>query len=241
MAGTLYGALGVTQAAQYALNKIWAVPRHARPDPLRSRLKGLLFLPILALGLFVTTGLSAAESAASVFGTRLATDVRVCAAALAVVLHAGLLLLCYRLLAQRGLPLRRLFGATLGGAVVWQLLQSGGSCYVNHVLRGATATYGMFGIVLGLLTWLYLGALVFLTTAEVSAVRVMRLWPRSLLTPFTDQVRLSPGDRRAYRSYAETESSRASRRSAYASTGLRGRGTTTATAADSNAMASGSP
>ncbi|MGW2234253.1 hypothetical protein [Streptomyces sp. NPDC001759] len=63
----------------------------------------------------------------------------------------------------------------------------------------------MFGIVLGLLAWLYLGALIFLTTAEASSVRVMRLWPRSLLTPFTDQVLLSPGDRRAYRSYAETE------------------------------------
>ncbi|MGW2234254.1 YhjD/YihY/BrkB family envelope integrity protein [Streptomyces sp. NPDC001759] len=58
IAGSLYGALGVAQAAQYALNKIWAVPRHARPDPLRSRLKGLLFLSILAVGLCVATGLT---------------------------------------------------------------------------------------------------------------------------------------------------------------------------------------
>lgn len=63
----------------------------------------------------------------------------------------------------------------------------------------------MFGIVLGLLAWIYLGALVFLMTAEVSAVRVLRLWPRSLLTPFTDRVRLTRGDRRAYRAYARTE------------------------------------
>ncbi|MFE0521624.1 YhjD/YihY/BrkB family envelope integrity protein [Streptomyces sp. NPDC058954] len=100
---------------------------------------------------------------------------------------------------------RKLYGATLGGAWAWQLLQWGGSYYVDHVLRGATATYGMFGIAIGLPAWLYLGALISLTTAEVSSVRVMRLWPRSLLTPFTDQVLLGPGDRRAYRSYAETE------------------------------------
>jgi hypothetical protein len=34
---------------------------------------------------------------------------------------------------------------------------------------------------------------------------VERLWPRSVLTPFTDNVRLTSGDRRAYTSYAETE------------------------------------
>ncbi|MGJ3561364.1 hypothetical protein ACR6C2_36325 [Streptomyces sp. INA 01156] len=32
-----------------------------------------------------------------------------------------------------------------------------GTYYVSHVLRGSTATYGMFGIVLGLLAWLYAG------------------------------------------------------------------------------------
>jgi YihY family inner membrane protein len=203
--GSLYGALGVAQAAQHALNKIWAVPRHARPDPFRSRLRGLLFLSILALGLCVTTGLSVAESRVSVFGARLETGVRIAAAVLAVLLNAALLLLSYRTLIRRRLPLRRLSGAVLGGALAWQGLQWGGSYYVSQVLRGATATYGLFGIVLGLLAWLYLGALIFLMTAEVSAVRIMHLWPRSLLTPFTDRVRLTPADRRAYRSYAATE------------------------------------
>jgi YihY family inner membrane protein len=205
VAGSLYGALGVAQAAQHALNKIWAVPRHARPDPFRSRLRGLLFLSVLALGLCVTTALSAAESEASVFGARLETGVRAAAALMAIALNAALLLLIYRTLTRRQLPLRRLYGAVLGGALAWQLLQWGGSYYVSHVLRGATATYGLFGIVLGLLGWLYLGSLIFLMTAEVIAVRIMRLWPRSLLTPFTDRVRLTPADRRAYRSYATTE------------------------------------
>ena len=121
-----------------------------------------------------------------VFGTRLAPGIRVGAALGAAVLNAALLLLAYRVLTHRRLPARKLYGATLGGACAWQLLQWGGSYYVDHVLRGATATYGMFGIVLGLPARLYLGALIFLTTAEVSSVRVMRLWPRSLLTPFTD-------------------------------------------------------
>ncbi|GAA3053454.1 YihY/virulence factor BrkB family protein [Streptomyces glomeratus] len=206
IAASLYGALGIAQAAQLALNKIFAVPRHARPDPLRSRLKGLKFLSLLALGLCVTTALSAGESAASVFGARLAVGVRVAAAATAVVLNACLLMLSYRILARRRLPVRLMYAPALAGACAWQVLQWGGSYYVGHVLRGATATYGFFGIVLGLIAWLYLGALVYLGTAEICAVRCLRLWPRSLLSPFTDRVHLSSGDLRAYRSYAATQS-----------------------------------
>ncbi|MFD8612440.1 YihY/virulence factor BrkB family protein [Streptomyces sp. NPDC059631] len=207
VAGSLYGVLNVAQAAQHALNKIFAVPRYARPDPFRSRLKGLKFLSLLALGLCVTTGLSTtAEWAAGLFAARLAVGVRVAAEALAVVLNAALLIASYRLLTRRRLPLRVLYGPALGAACAWQALLWGGTYYVDHVLQGATATYGLFGIVLGLLAWIYLGALVYLGTAEIGAVRCMRLWPRSLLTPFTDRVHLSAGDQRAYRSYATTES-----------------------------------
>ncbi|GAB1334020.1 hypothetical protein ACE1SV_06100 [Streptomyces sp. E-15] len=206
VAGSVYGALGVAQAVQHALNKIFAVPRHARPDPLRSRARGLYFLLLLAAGLVLTTALSTAESAASLFGTRLAVGIRIAVGIAGIVLNAALLLLSYRLMTRRKLPLRLTYGPALGAACAWQALQWGGSYYVGHVLRGATATYGMFGIVLGLLAWIYLAALVYLATAEIVAVRCLRLWPRSLLTPFTDRVHLATGDLRAYRSYATTES-----------------------------------
>jgi len=90
-------------------------------------------------------------------------------------------------------------------AVLWQALQELGTFYVGHELRGVSATYGLFGIVLGLLAWIYLGALLFVLCSEINVVRVQRLWPRSLLTLFTDNVRLTAGDRRAYRGYATTE------------------------------------
>ncbi|MFF5406906.1 YihY/virulence factor BrkB family protein [Streptomyces misionensis] len=205
IAGSVYGSLGVAQAAQYALNKIWAVPRHARPDPLRSRLKGMVFLLVLAVGLCASTLLSVAASRTSLFGVRLRGGSWLAVTAGSVCLNTLLLLVSYRLLTHRALPLRRLAGVALGGACAWQALQWVGSYYVSHVLHGATATYGMFGIVLGLLAWLYVGALIFIMAAEAGAVWVMRLWPRSLLTPFTDRVQLSAADRRAYRSYAATE------------------------------------
>ena len=40
---------------------------------------------------------------------------------------------------------------------------------------------------------------------QVSRPRSTALWPRALLTPFTDSVRLTEADRRAYRGYAAAQ------------------------------------
>jgi membrane protein len=202
---SLYGALNVAQAAQYSLNKIWAVPRHARLDPFRSRWRGIQFLLVLALGLSVAVVLSSAAAEAGLFGTRFGAAPRSAATVVVIAINASLLLLTYRLLIHRFVPVRRLWGSAVIAACAWQALQWAGDYFVSHVLRGASATYGLFGIVLGLIAWLYLGALVFVLAAELSAVRAHRLWPRSLLTPFTDHVQLSWCDRRAYTSDATTE------------------------------------
>jgi hypothetical protein len=76
---------------------------------------------------------------------------------------------------------------------------------VSHVLKESSQTYGLFGLVLGLIAWIYLGAVLVVFAAEINVVSTDRLWPRALLTPFTDNVQLTPGDERAYTSYAATE------------------------------------
>jgi hypothetical protein len=43
---------------------------------------------------------------------------------------------------------------------------------------------------------------------EINVVRVDRLHPRSLLTPFTDNVELTPADKRAYTEQAKAERSK---------------------------------
>jgi hypothetical protein len=43
--------------------------------------------------------------------------------------------------------------------------------------------YGFFAVVLGLLSWLFLGSQLTLYAAEVNVVLSRRLWPRSLLQP----------------------------------------------------------
>ncbi len=70
--------------------------------------------------------------------------------------------------------------AVVVAAILWQILQHVGGLYVDHVVRHAKETSGLFAFVLGLLSWLYLGGQVTLIAAEVNVVRARRLWPRKL-------------------------------------------------------------
>ncbi len=205
---TVYGALGVAQVTQSALNRIWGVPRNMRPNPMRARLRSALLLVVIGAGVVLTSILSAvtagADTVAAYIGG-LQVLVALVGLALGIAVNALLFILAFRILTARDVSWRAHLPGALGGAVAWQLLQVVGTLYVRNALQGATATYGLFGIVLGLLAWIYLGALTVVVAAEVNVVRARRLWPRSLMTPFTDDVELTQADERAYRSYARSE------------------------------------
>jgi membrane protein len=203
--GSLYGGLGVAQAGQNAMNKVWAVPRHARPSPLKARGISLLLLLLLGAGVLATTVLSGLTTSASAYGSDLGVGARILTTVLSVAVNAVLFVVAFQLMTAEHVTVDQVRGGALAAAVCWQLLQEVGTYYVGHQLKGASATYGVFGLVLGLLAWIYLGALVIVMCAEYSVVRAKKLWPRSLLTPFTDNVRLTEGDRRAYSSYPLTE------------------------------------
>ncbi|MEO7262443.1 MAG: YihY/virulence factor BrkB family protein [Jatrophihabitantaceae bacterium] len=203
--GSLYGGLGVAQACQNAMNKVWAVPRNARPNPLKARGISLLLLLLLGSGVLATTVLSALTTSAGEYGSDLGVGGRILSTVLSVAVNAVLFVVAFQLMTAEQIRADQVRGGALAAAVCWQLLQAIGTYYVGHQLKGASATYGVFGLVLGLLAWIYLGALVIVLCAEYSVVRARTLWPRSLLAPFTDNARLTEGDRRAYSSYPLTE------------------------------------
>jgi len=200
--GSVYGGLGVVQAIQSALNKMWGVPRNARPNPITARLRSLLLLAVGGTGILATTVLSALTAEAGSYGGAFRRGAIIL---ITLVLNVVLFTTAFRVLTARPLTVAQVRVEAVACAVIWQALQWVGAFLIGYLLKGATATYGLFGIVLGLLAWIYLGALTFVICAEFNVVRVRRLWPRSLLTPFTDNVELTSGDRRAYVSYAETE------------------------------------
>src|SRR6185312_7580678 len=124
---------------------------------------------------------------------------------LAVALNIILFVAAFRVLTARDVSIRQVLGGAIVAAVGWQVLQTVGTSLVSHQLKGASASYGIFGVVLGLLAFIYLAAILLVLCAEFNVVRAEKLWPRSLLTPFTDNVQLTPEDRRAYASYAAAQ------------------------------------
>jgi uncharacterized BrkB/YihY/UPF0761 family membrane protein len=200
--GALYGSLGAAQALQYAMNTAWAVPRNNRPNPFKARVRSFVLVAAAGLALLATTGLAAiGTSNAGSFGWLLRTATIVAAFAINTIVF----LLTFRVATTRELRTRDVVPGALVLAVLWQLLQSFGSAYVNHVVRHASATNGVFALVLGLFSFLYLASTATVLCIEINVVRVDHLYPRALLTPFTDDVELTRGDRRAYRDQAKAQ------------------------------------
>ena len=203
--GCVYGGLGVVQAVQAMLNKVWGVPRDSRPNPVRSRLRSLLLLAIGGASVIVTTGLSLLGAAANAYGASFGGSVRALAIAVAVLLNVTLFTVAFLVLTARPVTIREIRAGALAAAMTWQALQWAGALLLGQRLKGATATYGLFAVVLGLLAWIYLGAVTVVICAEFNAVRAGRLWPRGLRTPFAGDAELTPADQRAYISYAKAE------------------------------------
>ena len=203
--GSLYGGLGVAQAFQYTMNTAWGVPRNTRPNPLKARGRSLLLLASAGLAVMGTTVLSIVGGAGA---GSLGTALRLAVLAASVVINIAVFVFGFRFAAARRLSVRDVAPGAIAAAVIWQLLQSFGVIYVGHVVRHASDTNAVFALVLGMLAFLYLSATAVLLCAEINVVRVSRMHPRSLLTPFTNNVMLTTGDRRAYSKQAKAQRSK---------------------------------
>lgn len=199
--GATYGGLGVAQASQYAMNTAWAVPRNKRPNPLKARGRSLLLLSTAGIGVITTTALSSISAGAASFGV----FGRVLFMLASVVTNCAIFILGFRIATARKLTVHEVAPGALVAAIFWQILQSFGALYVGHVVRGASLTNAVFAFVLGLIAFLYIAAAVVVLCVEINVVRVDELHPRALLTPFTDDVTLTEGDRSAYSGQATAQ------------------------------------
>jgi YihY family inner membrane protein len=198
----LYGAMGLGQAIQNTLNTAWSVPRNSRPNPILLRLRSLLLLATAGVAVLALSVVSTLGANTQVFGDSLNTTLRWGITILTVLVIGSVLTLLFRLATARDHPLRSAAPGAFVLAVMWQVLQVGGAVYVTNVINEAQGMNKTFATVLGLIAFIYLTAVIGVLGIEVNVVLVRRLWPRALLTPFTDAVDLTDADRRAYASYA---------------------------------------
>ena len=200
----LYGALGMGQAIQHAMNTVWAVPRNERPDPITSRGRSLMLLFTLGLLVLASTVLSALGSGAAAYGGFSGWLNAVLTVA-SVLANAAVFVLGFRITTVRRLTTRQVLPGALTAAVVWQLLQSFGGVYVARVVANASAVDAVFALVLGLLAFLYVAAVALMLCVEIDVVRVDHLYPRALLTPFVDHKDLTEGDERVFSDAARAQ------------------------------------
>lgn len=201
----LYGALGVAQALQNAMNVAWSIPRRHRPNAIRARLRSSLLIVLGGVAVLATTVLSALGSSAGQFGTdlgRLGSSLFVTGS---ICLNAAVFVAAFRICTHPSVALRAVVPGALVATAIWQLLQFFGTSYVANIVKGADATYGVFSFVLGLFAWLFLAATGIVIGAEINVVRTNHLYPRALMTLFTDEVDLTDADRRAYTDAARAQ------------------------------------
>lgn len=196
----LYGGLGVGQALQYANNTAWMIPRNSRPNPFASRGRGLLLLVVAGLTIVVTTGVTT-------YLSRVISDGAAgwALTLVSILLNVYVIAVVLRIVTTRSLGLLDVLPGAVIAGLGWQGMQQVGAAYVSTVIDRASNLNSVFALVLGLLVFLYTMAVIIMLSVEVNVVLKERLWPRALLTPFTDRVVLTAADERAYARHAEAQ------------------------------------
>jgi membrane protein len=197
--GALWAGLRVLRGMETAMDAIWDIPLEARRGFLISRVRSGMLLLVFGAALLGVVVLGAA----STFGGGLGFVLALVSAAGSFALATAVFVVAFTVLTNRELAWRSLLPGALVAAAGFLTLQLIGGYYVGHVIRGATDTYGFFAVVIGLLSWMFLQALIAIFAAEVNVVRVKQLWPRSL----TRQV-VTEADERALRRFARMEAAR---------------------------------
>jgi uncharacterized BrkB/YihY/UPF0761 family membrane protein len=205
----LYGSLGLGNALQNAINVAWSVPRNSRPNPFLTRFLSLLLLllggvSIIAVSAVSTVAQVASDEFVAVFAD-LSTPVRVLLPLVTVACIAGIVAVLLWLGSSRRQSLRAALPGAIFIAFCWQGIQLGSTELISHSLAQASSMNKTFGLVLGLLAVFYAVSLTLVLGVQLNVVLHRGLWPRALLTPFTDSVDLTDADRRAYAGYARAQ------------------------------------
>jgi membrane protein len=201
----LYGVLGLGQAAQNVLNVAWAIPRNSRLNPVLSRLRSFVLLTVGGASVLVVAILSSVGSHLEIFGSSVDLGVRWVVRVASVVVTALVLAVMMSLGTSQRHRLRTVLPGSIAIALLWLLLQFLGGVYVGHVINKVSQMNGVFALVLGLFALLYIAAVMAVIGIELNVVLAKKLYPRALLTPFTDEVELTDADRRVYTEYARAQ------------------------------------
>lgn len=177
--GLLWGSQGASQSGQFAMAEVWNVPGVVRPNYWVRLARTALMLLVLGIFLVASTGLAGVSS----FGGAPSALIRTATSVGSFLCNVVLFGLSFRVLTPKQVATRQLLPGVVLGALAYTILQLAGTALVDHELRHSSELYGFFGIVIGLLAFIYLAAEITMYAAELNVVLANRLWPRSIVQP----------------------------------------------------------
>ena len=140
-------------ALEHALDRVWGVPPIRRASFVRARLRAWL-----ARRARRRHGLRRARGRAEHVDRllrRIGADSR---GGVSLIVSFTVFLTAFRVLTSANPRWRDVLPGAIAAAIAWELLLTVGGYYVAHELRHTSRTYGVFALVIVLLSWLYLAA-----------------------------------------------------------------------------------
>ena len=200
-----YGSLNLGQAAQNAANIAWSIPRNSRTNAVLQRVRSLVFLAFAGLGILALAITSSVLANPDAFDGVVESNYSWLARVIGFVFTSVIFIGLFRLVAAGRASTRSVLPGALAASVMWQVLQVVGNSFVTNVIGSASQMTDTFALVLGLVAFLYLAGMMTVLSLEINVVLRRRLYPRALLTPFTDNVSPTEADLKAYTGYAKSQ------------------------------------
>lgn len=175
--GSVLAGMGVVLETESTFNRCWGVPKAAERGFVGSRLRAILLLVVLGGLAVVSTVIGGLAAGGASF---LGADGKIAGLAIATALNLFVFGAVFRLLTADTVQTRALIPGVVVATIGWEILQVAGGWYISHEVKNASAVYGTFALVIGLLAWIHLGATFVVLGAETNVVRTRKLWPRSM-------------------------------------------------------------
>jgi membrane protein len=175
--GSLLAGLGVVLETEQTFNRCWGVPKAGERGFVGSRVRAIGLLVVLGGLAVVSTIVSGLAAGGADF---LGAGGKVAGLGVATLLNLVVFGAVFRLLTTDTVETTALIPGVIVATIGWEILQVVGGWYISHEVKNASAVYGTFALVIGLLAWIHLGATFVVLGAETNVVRTRRLWPRSM-------------------------------------------------------------
>jgi YihY family inner membrane protein len=159
----LWAGMKAFVALQGAFDDVVEVPLHRRSNLAVVRLHALIGIGIVGVAQVGAAILTSFVGALSLPGVS-----KVLLVLAAAVINTGVLALCYRWLCSAKQPWPMVVPGAVVGGVVFAGLQLLGTAIVGRSIANASAVYGTFASVIGLISWLSLHSMVSLLGAEMN-------------------------------------------------------------------------